>query len=136
MAYVTWDPSLETGNEVVDRQHRSLFDLLNELHDSIVGSKGQEVQGEVLSRMANYAVVHFADEEALMRSIDYPALPQQQRMHSEFVAEVTQMSDEWRSGGTLLPITVAMFLRGWLTKHIRNEDGKIGEFIRANPGRT
>jgi hemerythrin len=132
MAYVMWDPSLETGNEVVDRQHRSLFDLLNELHDSIVESKGQEVQGEVLSRMANYAVEHFADEEALMRSINYPALPEQQRMHTEFVAEVTQMSDEWRSGGTLLPITVAIFLRGWLTKHIRNEDGKIGEFIRAN----
>ena len=131
MAYVTWDPSLETGNEVVDEEHRSLYDLLNELYDSIVESSGVEAQGEVLSRMADYAVVHFADEEALMRSIGYPGLGEQQRMHREFVTEVVQMSEEWRSGGTLLPLTVAMFLRGWLATHIGDEDRKIGEFIRA-----
>jgi hemerythrin len=132
MAYVTWDPSLETGNDVVDREHRGLYDLLNELYDSIVESSGVEVQGEVLSRLADYAVVHFADEEALMRSIGYPALGEQQRMHKDFVAEVGEMSEEWRSGGTLLPLTVAMFLRQWLQEHIGTEDKKIGEFIRAN----
>lgn len=134
MAYVTWDPSLETGNAAVDKQHRSLFDLLNELHDAIVNARGVDVQGEVLARMTDYAAVHFASEEALMRSINYPGLHEQQQMHEEFVAEVNRMSSDWRSGGTLLPITVAMFLREWLTKHIRNEDGKIGEFIRAGRG--
>jgi hemerythrin len=132
MAYVTWDPSLETGNEVVDEEHRGLYDLLNELYDSIVGSSGVEAQGEVLSRMAVYAVVHFTDEEALMRSIGYPGLGEQQQMHQDFVAEVGRMSEEWRSGGTLLPLTVAMFLRGWLAEHIGTEDKKIGEFVRAS----
>jgi hemerythrin len=132
MAYVTWDPSLETGNEVVDRQHKGLYDLLNELYDSIVESPEIGAQDEVLSRMAEYAVVHFADEEALMRSINYPALGEQQRLHHDFVAEVGRMTEEWRSGGTLLPLTVAMFLRQWLAEHIGIEDKKIGEFIRAN----
>jgi hemerythrin-like metal-binding protein len=132
MAYVTWDPSLETGNDVVDQEHRGLYDLLNELYDSIVESSGVEAQGEVLARMADYAVVHFADEEALMRSIGYPGLGEQQKMHHDFVAEVGRMSDEWRSGGTLLPLTVAMFLRQWLQEHIGTEDKKIGDFIRAN----
>lgn len=132
MAYVTWDPALQTGNEVVDRQHRGLYDLLNELYDSIVESPEIEAQDEVLSRMAEYAVVHFADEEGLMRSIDYPALGEQQRLHQEFVAEVGRMTEEWRSGGTLLPLTVAMFLRQWLAEHIGVEDKKIGDFIRAN----
>jgi len=91
-----------------------------------------EAQGEVLSRMANYAVVHFTDEEALMRSIDYPGLGDQQRMHQEFVAEVGRMSEEWRSGGMLLPLTVAMFLRGWLATHIGDEE----EDWRVHPGRS
>lgn len=131
MGYAKWDASLETGNELVDSEHRALFDLISELYDSIVNKDEREVQGDVLVRMVAYAHDHFAHEEALMRSISYPRLDDQMRFHAEFAAETKRLSDQYASGEMLLPITLAIFVYDWLVKHIRVEDRKIGEFIRA-----
>jgi hemerythrin-like metal-binding protein len=129
--YSQWDPSLETGSEIVDRQHRQLYDLINELHDSIVENHDRELQDDVLVRLMRYAELHFDDEENLMRSVGYPALADQRRMHGEFKAEAARLTETYRAGEVLLPITLAIFLHDWLVKHIRIEDKKIGEFIRA-----
>lgn len=131
MPYSQWDPSLETGSEIVDRQHRQLYDLINELHDSIVENHDREIQDDVLVRLMRYAELHFDDEENLMRSVGYPALADQQRMHRDFKAEAARLTETYRSGEVLLPITLAVFLHDWLVKHIRIEDRKIGEYIRA-----
>lgn len=131
MTYAKWDPTLETGNELVDSQHKELFNIINELHDSIVDREDHEIQAAILARLMSYAEHHFTDEEALMRSIFYPGLTEQKAMHKAFKAEARELSNEYTSGKTLLPITLAIFLHDWLVKHIRIEDRKIGEFIRA-----
>ena len=132
MAQVKWDSSLETGNELVDDQHRQVFAIVNELYDAIVNHADRETQDEILDRAMSHVQRHFVDEEALMRSIDYPRLAEQQRLHQGFSAQAGRMSDEYRSGKKRLPITLAFFLYDWLVKHIRNEDVRIAEFIRSN----
>jgi hemerythrin len=130
MTYAIWDSTLETGNELVDSEHKQLFAIINELHDSIVERHDRRVQDDILVRLMMYARDHFTHEEELMRSIFYPGLVDQKRMHKEFSEEATILAAEYHSSEKLLPITLAMFLHDWLVKHIRIEDRKIGEFIR------
>ncbi|TLM98304.1 MAG: hypothetical protein FDZ75_02650, partial [Actinobacteria bacterium] len=95
MRPIRWDPALATGNELVDQQHEKMFELVNELHESIVECRSCEVQDEVLSRVIEHAKSHFRDEEALMRSVGYPGLLEQRTLHREFEAEVKRMADEY-----------------------------------------
>ena len=131
MTYATWDPTLETGNELVDSQHKQLFELINELHDAIVDGDALETQQSILDRLLAYAETHFLDEEKLMASVGYPGLAAQQEMHREYTFETNRLAEDARASEMVLPITLAVFLHEWLTKHIRIEDRKIGEYIRA-----
>ncbi len=131
MTYVIWDPALEIGNDLVDTQHKQLYETINELHDAVVSGEPIEVQESILMRLMEQAESHFHDEEDLMRSIGYPGLTDQQWMHAEFMAQAQRLTEEYRSNKAVLPITLAIFLQDWLVKHTRTEDKKIGEFIRA-----
>ena len=131
MAYATWKSSLETGDPLVDAEHREIFALVNRLHDSIVQCHERAMQDDILALIVEKARAHFAHEEALMRSIRYPGLLDQRRMHKEFVAETGRLAAQYQSGEKRLPINLAMFLHQWLVTHMRVEDRKIGEFIRA-----
>ncbi len=131
MTYATWDPTLETGNELVDSQHKQLFELINELHDAIVDGHALETQQSILDRLLAYAETHFLDEEKLMASVGYPELAAQQEMHREYTFETNRLAENARASEMVLPITLAVFLHEWLAKHIRIEDRKIGEYIRS-----
>jgi hemerythrin len=131
MTYAEWDESLATGNELVDSQHKQLFELINELHDSILDGHALDAQEATLTRLMDYAETHFQAEEGLMASVGYPELTAQQEMHREYTFKTTRMLEEARANEPVLPITLAMFLYDWLSHHIRVEDKKIGEWIRG-----
>lgn len=131
MATAKWDPLLETGNELVDSEHRAVFDLVVELHDSIVRKQSREAQDEILDHLIAHVEEHFVHEEALMRSMHYPGLVEQKRLHKEFTKEAGRLVAEHKAGEARLPITVAIYVYDWVLNHIRVEDRKIGEFIRA-----
>jgi len=130
MAYAKWKSSLETGDPLVDAEHREIFALVNRLHKSIVECHERAAQDEILALIVEKARAHFVHEEALMRSIHYPGLVDQKRLHKAFVAETGRLAAEYQSGEKHLPINLAMFLHEWLVTHMRTEDRKIGEFLR------
>ncbi len=72
MAFAEWDRALETGNLMVDTQHRELFAAVNQLHDAILAHNDIEVLGGILYRLQRYTAVHFRDEEDLMAQVAYP----------------------------------------------------------------
>lgn len=130
MAQADWDRSLETGNDLVDSQHKTLYGQIGDLHDAIVEDQPRETQESILLELVEYAGRHFKDEEALMLRVGYPGLGDQKKMHSDFAAEAQRLMDEHTASDTAIPIALAVFLREWLLKHIRVEDRQIGEFIR------
>lgn len=132
MAYAKWKSSLETGDPIVDAEHQEIFALVNQLHDAIVQCAERAAQDDILASIVEKARAHFAHEEALMRAIRYPGRLDQKRMHKAFAVETGRLVAEYQSGEKHLPITLAMFLHEWLVTHMRVEDRKIGEFIRAH----
>lgn len=131
MAFADWDPTLETGNRLVDSQHRELFAAVTELHDAIVSHNDVAVLGGILYRLQRYTAVHFGDEEGLMAEVGYPDLDRHHGLHLELADETSHLTSEYLSGRLTLGVTLAEFLRDWLTHHIGEEDRRLAEHIRA-----
>lgn len=131
MAFAEWDESLETGNEMVDEQHRGLFATVNELHDAMLAHNDVAVLGGILYRLQRYTAVHFGDEEALMSQVRYPDLEHHHRLHLDLADQTGEMAGKYLSGELTLGVTLATFLRDWLTHHIGEEDRRLAEHIRA-----
>jgi hemerythrin len=122
-----------TGHELVDHQHQELFKMVNELHDAIVGGKGTDVLAPTLKKLANYTVNHFRDEEALMQSINYPALPAHHKKHEDLTKQVTNLMAKFDDGKMVLSITLSSFLADWLRHHIKEDDAALIKYLKEHP---
>ena len=122
MPFALWSKSYETGHPEVDRQHKQLFGMINELHEAMTQGHGRDVLGPVVKSLAAYTRDHFATEEALMREIGYPNLARHQEKHEALTQQVDELLLRFSAGYLTLPSTLSRFLADWLKHHIREED--------------
>lgn len=131
MVFVEWDESLELGDESIDRQHRTLFDLVNRLAEAVDAGEGPDMVEEAVDIMSRYCLEHFMDEEAAMASAGYPGLGAHKAMHRSFMVKTAQLADESEFGGVLAQ-DLLDYLKRWLLGHITSEDVRFVLFVRES----
>src|SRR5664279_2066254 len=87
MASLHWSSDLDTGIDVIDKQHRRIVDYLNELNDANE-SGDQGVTNHVLGELVDYTPTPFAFEEELQEKANYPFLKAHKRVHEIFTKRV------------------------------------------------
>ncbi|MDE7273092.1 MAG: response regulator [Lachnospiraceae bacterium] len=133
---LVWQDRYNIGVEVIDKEHRKLFSILNKLFDlGKQEEKSQWVCQEAVKYFRDHALKHFADEEAYMLSVHYAGFEMHRRIHKNFrdrtipalerELELTHYSEE----------AINHFLgvcAGWLIGHTLIEDNAIvrGENIK------
>ena len=119
------------GVPEIDDEHKKLFELIGRI-DTAVKSDTDSVPTAMalLNELKQYAVTHFAHEEAYMASIHDPELPRQQKEHQEFVNKINSYSFSDITDGTAKDIIVELleYLSKWLMGHILGSDILIGQF--------
>lgn len=131
MAYYEWDPALETGDETIDSQHKSLFELANALQLSIAHNLADDdAIADAVYGLAGYVVEHFHDEEALMRQSGYPGLGPHRAQHEALTAEVLDFSARYMNGTEFAPERLAALVATWLTGHMMKYDMDAVAFIK------
>lgn len=133
---LVWQERYNLGVEIIDKEHKKLFSILNKLFDfGKQEEKSQWVCQEAIKYFRDHAIQHFADEEAYMLSIHYEGFEMHRRIHKNFrertlpalerELELTNYSEE----------AIDHFLSvcaGWLIGHSLIEDYAIvkGENIK------
>ena len=123
MPIVEWTEELSVGVPALDRDHRHLIELLNQLHDVIRRNDASEVVGAVLVELAHYTAHHFAAEEELMARAGFPGLDAHRRTHAMLRQRVHDYEMEYRdSPRNVIAAELFDFLCDWLIHHIKTED--------------
>lgn len=130
MPLIEWDDALTLGDETIDRQHKGLVELINQL-DSHLGSLDRETQVmRSLNAMYLYAKEHFWDEEAFMDRVGYPDKAHHAVLHREFVQKTHDLTDCCLFKDP--PYSELLdFLVGWFKNHVASEDAKLVAFARG-----
>ncbi len=133
--FAEWRTTYEVGIPEIDEQHRRLVDMINRLYGSLVDQHldrfdRAESFDEAVHEVVSYIKQHFADEQAIMKRIDYPGLHAQKEFHVSFVERVVAEAKQFDSGDNLAPNPFVRFLRDWLLQHIAIEDRKIGFYMQ------
>ena len=133
MVLVQWQASLETGAELVDAQHKEIFNRVNTLLTAMQQGKGRAEVVTVIDFLGKYVVSHFTAEEGLMRQNGYPGYEAHQQLHKAFVADMAELKREFEANGSssLLVIQVQRRVIDWLMNHIIKEDKRIAEYLRS-----
>lgn len=126
-----WNSSYSVKVEAMDIQHKKLFEIVRELYTAMHLGHGKEVAGEVLTRLIDYTVNHFAAEEKLMEKAGYPQLANHRAEHKALTDKVVAFKKEFDGGSSGVTLELMTFLQNWLTNHIRTVDQKYSEFLNA-----
>lgn len=122
-----WNKNFETGHEEVDKQHKMLVKLLNNLANTLIYEEAIEIE-DAFNELANYANYHFEEEEKIWAEhlADDKLLKIHKASHSSFLPTVEKLHKE-NEGRPLIDIVeeVLRFLIRWLSFHIIDEDKRL-----------
>jgi hemerythrin-like metal-binding protein len=130
-----WNPSLATGNEVVDREHKELIALIDRLELTGNGPEGSGIQN-ALDDLTAYVFVHFQMEEKLMRREGYPDDDLQAHLaeHRELDLRTSEFVRLYEAGELTSVQPIVDFLYEWLNHHIQEVDKEMAAFVRGKHG--
>jgi hemerythrin len=128
---MTWKEEYSVKVAVLDRQHKKLIELLNQMYEGLRSHQGKETVGKVLDELVQYTETHFRDEELLMKNHRYPNLEAHKLEHYLLVKKVVDFQKGFHSGTTSASIEVMNFLRDWLNTHILGTDRQYGPYFES-----
>ncbi|MZG52683.1 MAG: hypothetical protein F3744_01340 [Nitrospinae bacterium] len=138
MLEMKWDPSMETGNQDIDNDHRYVFCLIH----TIEAATKCHVHPNVLQNLAElvilYTSVHFSREQQLQKKVGFEEAEEHKDLHREFVDRVNAMKatlSELSTDQELYKTCMAKFrdlLKNWWNHHILEEDMKMKEHFSQN----
>ncbi len=113
--------------------------MINQFREAANGhlsdAVGLEAARQTLDDLLKYTEVHFASEERLLASCQFPELAAHKQKHQELTAAVQKLCAELaaHSAGST-PLKLNLFVTVWLLEHIMSEDWKYSRFIIAQRG--
>lgn len=124
---LAWSERFATQIELVDTQHKKLFDLLNTLSNSFQKDGPSEVLvDDALHQLVIYADKHFTEEEELMRDhhLDVRHVNLHRMEHHSFMYDVERLWTHLSTEEELMEVTekLVSFITSWLTYHILGMD--------------
>ena len=129
MKYFQWTDALRVNIEEIDLQHQELIKIVNDLAMAIKIGKGDDILNEILAQLKEYAIIHFATEERLLKGHGYPDLENHKKEHSEFKDYVLKLNGEFCTEKSFHPEHVANYLKNWITNHIQGTDRQYSSFL-------
>lgn len=125
-----WDDSMETGDPLVDRQHREIHLLVDYVESA---QSDPHALMPVLAALMEHVDCHFATEEALMERTGYAGEAAEAHIaeHHKLKDEARDVVLRFRNGELTEMDPVVEFLRAWLRDHVHDRDREFIEYVRA-----
>ncbi len=130
--FYEWNDNLSVGVPSIDRQHKVLIALINDLHISIEIGKGQSDAKLILKKIINYAIAHFIYEESLFTSKNYVATKEHLASHENIKTKLLDLKTKSEDANFNLSEELMVFLKNWLNNHILKEDMGYSELLINN----
>jgi hemerythrin len=122
----------KTGIPQIDDEHKYLFDLMNEISETLQKDLNPEEEKrlleDLLTQLREYGAGHFAHEETYMQEHGDQELESQKKAHASFVqkldsVDLNQLTSEENRGALE---DMIRFLTRWLYQHVLGSDTMIG----------
>ena len=129
-----WDSTLSMGSTVIDKQHKDIFQLIDDMYDrfnSPFPLIGEEF-AVFLSKISDHGLQHFKDEEALMVKVGFPNFEQHKSVHKHYIYKVAMFNAEFLGENPTQAEKVLYFLINWWEYHIKTMDKEIEFHILNN----
>tara|TARA_R110000868_G_scaffold52742_10_gene166223 strand:- start:3608 stop:4054 length:447 start_codon:yes stop_codon:yes gene_type:complete len=133
MLQFQWVPEFETGIDVVDSQHKRIFEYLLEV-DRAIRLQDPDVVKQIARSLIDYSISHNAFEETLMERASYPILAAHSKVHEAFRNRALAYDQRLENGEDCFKVAkeVRSDIGLWLTNHIQRDDKDYVPYVRKS----
>ncbi|MDD2816602.1 MAG: hypothetical protein PHP00_12860 [Thiotrichaceae bacterium] len=87
--------------------------------------------------MVDYTRQHFREEEQYMGSLGFSGLEAHKRLHLNLLTDLTHFIEDFEQGSSdRISDDFTIFLKFWLSTHIRGIDTRYGQFAEQQRQQT
>lgn len=120
-----------TGIELIDGEHRRLFEIANELYElkceEFIPDKYDNIR-HILEELRDYTLTHFEHEEEYMKSIGYKKMFTQLTQHNALRETINNWDlDAIDENQDEAIEEMLRLITDWLVNHILSQDKLIGK---------
>ncbi len=134
MPLLEWRDEFSIGIEGVDHEHRALIDLINRLHQELVGQKVTPRTGAFLGEVHAQIAAHFALEEQIMQQQRYADYTAHKVDHEILLDEIRDIMDACERGDYGAgPDALGQRLADWFGQHFRSHDARFHRALHRGP---
>jgi len=125
-----WNAAYSVGVQAFDNAHQTLVERANALIEAVSSQQAQEPTRDIMDDLIECAVEHFEEEERMLRSLDWPGLPEHLHAHSHLLRTILKFKADLRYG-RLSCEEAADFITDWVLAHILDEDMRYRDYLDA-----
>jgi hemerythrin-like metal-binding protein len=128
-----WRKSYESGNPLIDEQHRKIHELGSELVNKAIKQIDRESILEIqllFDKMTKLMAEHFKDEESLISKINHPGYQKHKDSHRSLLAKCEVISRKFSKGHLPTKEILQFIVTDLIADHLRKEDIVFFEWIR------
>ena len=129
MKTINWSDDISVNNEVIDNQHKRLFELTNNLIRNKNSKTTDRIIGESLNELIHYTQTHFKDEEQILEERKYPKLDEHKKIHNSFLKEVILFTKDVMEAKTTVTEKLIKYLIDWLLNHTSIDDQDYKNYL-------
>ena len=124
-----WQSEWESGHPDIDEQHRELLRRGNALIQmSLSGSKQDAVVAQ-LNQVVEHVVRHFAYEEQVMLTANYPDCQRHAQIHQKLVERAWQLKEDYLQGKLKTAAFLVFIVDDIIVEHMLTEDVKFFPYV-------
>ena len=127
--FYEWSDELSVGVPSIDRQHKVLISLINELHIAMDKGSGASEAKPILKKIINYAQAHFIYEESLFNGKNYISEQEHIQSHTKIKAKLAELKEKSDEKDFDVSDELMNFLKNWLNNHILKEDMSYSQLL-------
>jgi len=131
VAVIHWSEKYSVKIRAIDDQHKTLFEMINRLSDSMKAGKSNEEAGGIFMELIHYTDQHFKEEEKLFRQYVYPNAKLHIQSHDALRAKAMELKGKHDAGSFVVTVQLLNFLVEWINKHILEEDHQYSAFLNG-----
>jgi diguanylate cyclase (GGDEF)-like protein/hemerythrin-like metal-binding protein len=127
-----WEDLFESGNEMIDSQHKAILELSNELYECLgSGNSAENVDG-ILDRVSEELESHFMYESSLMKKVGFPLYDEHLKIHKQLLIDYDALRLQLKTGILSLGGFFNFVSERLIEGHILKEDMKFFDYLKSN----
>ena len=132
---LVWKDAFLSGNDLIDRQHKHLVKMANELFAAMLSERPDADAALIVSSIMAETRQHFQDEEAILRQLGFDKVDQHASEHAQLLDRAQHLAGRFEAKELTLGSLFQFLAHEVVIRHILGSDRAYFELIAAAQAR-